>query len=270
MGTLTPAQGQQYKEVRGLSRGLQVLEALNRMPGGVGTTTELAVACQLHRTTVKRLLETLRRDGFVRPGTHDGQYGLTFEVRRLSEGFEDEAWVEKVASPAMQASVRELLWPCDIASLEGGFMVVRESTHRWSSLSQHRARIGEKMPLFVTALGRAYMAACREEELQALLDLLGKRGDWIGEMARDEKAVRAVVRETRRRGWAVNRGEWVTDPDFAAIALPVMSGERLLAAINLVFPKDAVSPADLRTRYVPRLRQLAGTIGRNSRPWIER
>ena len=50
----------QYKEVRGLSRGLDVLKALNRVPGGIGSTSELAKACGLDRTTTKRLLETLR------------------------------------------------------------------------------------------------------------------------------------------------------------------------------------------------------------------
>jgi len=74
-------------------------------------------------------------------------------VRRLSEGFEDETWVAQVATPAMHASVRELVWPCDLATAEAGFMVVRESTHRWSALSQHCAMIGEKMPMLVTAVG---------------------------------------------------------------------------------------------------------------------
>ncbi|RYY81851.1 MAG: transcriptional regulator, partial [Comamonadaceae bacterium] len=158
------------------------------MPGGIATTTEIAHACDLHRTTVKRLLETLRWEGFVRAGESDGQYGLTFEVRRLSEGFLDEAWVEKVASPAMHDAVRELLWPSDLATVQGGFMVVRESTHRWSKLSQHRAMIGEKFPLFFTALGRAYLSACSEEEVQALLHLLAERTDAVGAFARDGKA----------------------------------------------------------------------------------
>ena len=77
--------------MRSLARGLDVLKALNRAPGGQASTTDLAKACGVHRTTVKRLLETLRAEGFVRHGERDGQYYLTFEVRRLSEGFEDDA-----------------------------------------------------------------------------------------------------------------------------------------------------------------------------------
>ena len=259
----------QYKEVRGLTRGLDVLKALNRLPGGVGSTTELGRACAIDRTTVKRLLETLRGQGLVRQGERDGQYYLTFEVRRLSEGFEDEAWVAQVATPTMQASVRELVWPCDLATAEAGFMVVRESTHRWSTLSQHRAMIGERMPLLVTAIGRAYLTACDDGEREALLELLRRRDDEWGELARDRRYVRRVIAETRRRGHAYNDGEWLREASFAAVALPVHSGGRLLAALNMVFPKRAVSTRDLLGRFVPALERLAQSIGKASRAWVD-
>lgn len=260
---------EQYKEVRGLTRGLDVLKALNHMPGGIATTTELSRACALDRTTVKRLLETLRREGFVRQGEKPGQYYLTFEVRRLSEGFEDEEWVSKVASPLMRQAVRELVWPCDIGTAEAGFLVVRESTHRWSALSQHRAMIGEKLPLLVTAMGRAYLGACDEQEREAMLDLLRLREDRLGEMARDRRLVRKLITETQRRGYGYNDGEWIRQSDFAAIAVPVFAGERLLAGLNMVFPKSAVGAADLRKRFVPALSRLAETIGKQARTLLE-
>ena len=258
-----------YKDVRSLARGLDVLKALNRAPGGQASTTDLAKACGVHRTTVKRLLETLRAEGFVRHGERDGQYYLTFEGRRLSEGFEDDAWIDQVAAPLMKASVRELLWPCDLGTLESGFMVVRESTHRWSLLSQHRAMIGEKMPLLVTALGRAYLAACSDAERQALIALLAQRSDWLGEMARDQCAVQRLVDETRARGYASNEGEWIREAEFAAVAVPVYCAKRLLAVLNMVFPKAAVAPHELQERYVPALQRLAASIGSGSRSWLE-
>lgn len=257
-----------YKDVRSLVRGLDVLKALNRAPGGRATTTELAQACGIHRTTIKRLLETLRAEGFVRHGERDGQYYLTFEVRRLSEGFEDEAWIDQVAVPLMRASVRTLLWPCDLATMESGFMVVRQSTHRWSLLSQHRGMIGQKMPLLVTALGRAYLAACSDAEREGLLLLLAQRDDWLGALAQDRAAIERTVAETRARGYAYNDGEWIREANFAAVAVPVHSSHRLLGVLNLVFPKAAVAEHDLQNRYVPTLRQLASAIGKGSQSWL--
>lgn len=268
--TLSVLSDASYKDVRSLARGLDVLKALNAAAGGVATTTALARASGIHRTTVKRILETLRAEGFVRQGEKEGQYYLTFEVRRLSEGFVDEAWISQVATPLMRASVRDLLWPCDLGTVENGFMVVRESTHRWSALSQHRAMIGEKMPLFVTALGRAWLAACTDAQRDAVLTLLAQRADWVGDMARDRAAVGAVIAETRQRGYAVNEGEWIREAHFAAVAVPVVVRERhLLAVLNMVFPKAAVAPQDLKERFVPVLKQLAYRIGKDSQAWLE-
>ena len=269
MHPTTRPHGGPYKEVRGLARGLQVLKAMNRLPGGIGSTTELARACMLDRTTTKRLLETLRAQGFVREGERDGQYYLTFEVRRLAEGFEDETWVSQVALPLLKAAVPQFVWPCDLATAEAGFMVVRESTHRFSALSQHNAMIGEKLPLLVTAAGRAYLSACSETERAGLIELLQRRDDACGRLARDEAYVRRVIDETLQRGYAYNDGEWLTEQDFAAIAVPLRSGERLLASLNMVFPKAAVAADELARRYVPALTRLANSIGKASRAWVE-
>ncbi|WP_313295533.1 DNA-binding transcriptional regulator [Diaphorobacter sp.] len=258
-----------YKEVRSLSRGLAVLQALNRAPGGIATTTALAQTCGIHRTTVKRLLETLRADGFVRRGEREGQYYLTFAVRSLSEGFVHDDWVEQVALPQMRAAVPDLLWPCDLGELEGGFLVVRESTHRYSLLSQHRGMIGEKLPLFFTALGRAYLAACSVKEREGLLALLAQRDDVVGAMARDHAAVEQLIAQTRQRGYAVNDGDWAREAPYAAIAVALKSHRKLIGGINLIFPRSAVSKDELETRYLPRLKRLAQRIGRDSYPWFQ-
>ena len=257
-----------YPEVRGLARGLTLLKALNRCSGGFATTGELASMTGLHRTTVKRLLETLRAEGMVRLGEREGQYFLTFEVKGLSEGVEDEQWVTRVARPAMYEALRDLLWPCDLATVDAGFMVVRESTHRWSNLSQHRAMIGRRMPLFVTALGRAYMAGCAEEELTAALSILKERKDWIGATARDRVLVARLVHEVVSRGYALNDGEFQKELHFSAVAVPLVNGSRILGAVNMIFPKDVISPELLREKYVPRLKALAHKIGKESEPWI--
>jgi len=249
-----------YREVRGLTRGLAVLRALNAMPGGIGGVSELARASGLHRTTVKRLLETLRTEGLVHHKDDGTSYALGFEVRRLSEGYVGAEWIDRVAAPAMREHLRALSWPSDLATPDGGFMIVRESTHRVSMLSQHRATIGIRIPMLVSSLGRAWMSWCADEEREATLALLRDRTDAIGERARDDAYVRRVLRETRRRGYATNRGEWLAEASVTAIAFPIRIGEHAIGAINLVLQNNVVSDREIATRYVPLLRTLADQI----------
>ena len=249
-----------YREVRGLSRGLAVLRALNALPCGIGGVAELARITGLHRTTVKRLLETLRAEGLVHHKDEGTSYALGFEVRRLSEGYMGAEWIDRVAAPAMRAHLRALSWPSDLATPDAGFMIVRESTHRVSMLSQHRATIGIRIPMLVSSLGRAWLAWCADEEREATLALLRSRTDAIGAMARESAYVKRVLRETLRRGYAVNRGEWASEASVTAIGFPVRIGEHAIGAINLVLQNNVVSDRQIATRYVPLLRRLAVEI----------
>jgi IclR family transcriptional regulator, mhp operon transcriptional activator len=252
----------QYKEVRGLSRGLAVLRALNGMAGGIGGVVEIARATGMHRTTVKRLLETLKAEGLVHHKDEGSVYALTFEVRRLAEGYVGSDWIDRIARPAMFAHLRALSWPSDLATPDAGFMIVRESTHRQSLLSQHRSMIGVRIPVLVSAVGRAWLAFCGDDEREATLAILRARTDAIGEMARDRKAVQKLLAETRKRGYGQNLGEWLSEAAVTAIAFPILDGRRAIAAINLVFIRDAVEIGDIRRRYVPLLRELAQEISR--------
>lgn len=260
----TAPEAASYREVRGLSRGLAVLRALNTMPGGIGGVAELARASGLHRTTVKRLLETLRAEGLVHHKDEGASYALGFEVRRLSEGYVGAEWVDRVAAPAMREHLRALSWPSDLATPDSGFMIVRESTHRVSMLSQHRATIGIRIPMLVSSLGRAWLTWCADEEREATLTLLRSRTDAIGEMARDAAYLKRILRETRRRGYAINKGEWAAEASVTAIGFPVRIGEHAIGAINLVLQNNVVTDREIATRYVPLLRTLADEISRGA------
>jgi IclR family mhp operon transcriptional activator len=52
--------------VQGLSRGLAILHAINLSPEGWASIADLSAMTGLHRTTVRRLLETLQAEGYVR------------------------------------------------------------------------------------------------------------------------------------------------------------------------------------------------------------
>jgi IclR family mhp operon transcriptional activator len=122
--------------------------------------------------------------------------------------------------------------------------------------------IGERLPLLVTAAGRAYLSACSAAERDALLEIAGTGRDASARAAPDAAYVARVLRETRRRGYAFNDGEWSGQASFSAIAVPVESGGRPIAAVSLIFPKGALSIADLEARYLPPLARLARAIGR--------
>lgn len=248
-----------YKMVQGLSRGLAVLRALNQAEGGWASVRELSEATGLHRTTVRRLLETLQREGVLRRSASDDSYRLTYDVRTLSDGFREEEWISEVASPVLGELLVKVVWPSDFSTLDGIDMRVRESTHRFSPLSFHKVSVRRRLPLVTTAAGRAYLAFCGEDERLDLLDRLAQLPDSPLK-GPGRQAFMALLEQHRDTGHAYNNGEWATEQRILALALPVMHEGNVAGCINIVMLRSALTLAEARKRHLAPLRAAAQKI----------
>lgn len=236
-----PDASHEYKSCQSLVRGLDLLAAMNRNVGGVASISQLAQTVTLHRSTVKRLLETLRNQGYVQRDPETNLYRLTFRVQALAWGFRDAVWITESAWPHLRALTKSLVWPCTILTMEGDELVVRTSTRLYSPLSFHPGMPGRRVPLLTTAAGRALLAWSPPEEVEVLLQMLRARGDAGSALASNRDYIALVVRETRARGYAVNRGEWSEEKKFGGVAVPLRHEGRVLAILNVVFLLRAVT-----------------------------
>lgn len=255
-----PPQISPYKKSQSLIRGLAILRALSIAPTGSALISELSQATAIHRTTIKRLLQTLIDEGYVRQSPSDQSYKLSYQVRQLSEGFRDDDWVTDIAAPAINELVKHTLWPSDLCTLSGAAMVIRETSHRFSSLSFHRAMVRKRLPLLTTAAGRAYFCFCSEQERQQLISLIQADPSPQAQLAHDPTFLRQLIEKTQHQGYAVNEGDWNKESNIAAIALPIIYQHRVLATINLVFLKKILTPKVAATRYLKHLKETITKI----------
>lgn len=249
----------EYALVRGLTRGLDVLRALNRTPGGRSSVAELARVTSIHRTTVRRLLETLASAGYVQSSASDGQFFVTLRVRDLSEGFTDREWISGVAAPVMGELLRKMRWPSDLTTLDGAAMFIRESTHRFSPLSFERAMVGIRMPLLLTASGRAYLAECDKEEQEQLIRLAAADPEQAA-IATNRKLVSQMIAQVRKQGYASNEGDWHKGSRTSALAVAVHGHGRVLGCLNVIYAKRAASLKEACARFLPLLREASREI----------
>ncbi|ART53212.1 hypothetical protein CBP34_18215 [Acidovorax carolinensis] len=257
---MDPTSSSSYRHCQSLVKGLDLLAALNRHSGAAASIMELSRSTGQHRTTVKRLLETLRDAGYVEWEPHTNLYRLTFRVQRLSYGFRDNVSVTEIAWPHMRALSKTIVWPCSLVSLEGDEMVVRVSTRSYSPLSFHPGMPGRRLPLLTTAAGRTYLAFAPATEQTALIDLLRERPDHSGQLARDRHFVRTMIEKTRERGYGVNQGEWAEEPKFGAVAVPLHRRGRLLGCLNVIFLSRGVTEATALQKIVRELHHTANRI----------
>jgi IclR family mhp operon transcriptional activator len=144
------------ERLQALERGLEALSFLNRY--GAGTSTQVAKALQLKRSTAHRILAVLVNMGMLRHDPLNHQYILCGRVGELSSGFRDDAWVVSSAIPAMKAWTREHHWPLVLTTPLAGKLVVRASTDYESPMSVDRFHCGQVIPVHGSTAGLIYLA----------------------------------------------------------------------------------------------------------------
>ena len=138
-------------------------------------------------------------------------------------------------------------------------MIIRETTHHFSPLSFHRSMVGRRLPILLTAAGRAYFAMCSDGERADILDLLrsGAGGEEQKALASNDTFIRNLVRRVRTDGFGSNHGDWSAQSKIGAVAVAIVSEQRVLASLNAVFLSRAVTLAEAKRRYVPELQTAA-------------
>ncbi|MCL4800073.1 MAG: helix-turn-helix domain-containing protein [Burkholderiales bacterium] len=241
--------------MRGVLRTVEVLRALNEHNGA--RVAELHRATGIPRPSIYRVLETLFSCGYVRKRDNE-RYELTARIRALSSGFKDEDWIREIGLPVLQELQQEIVWPTDIVVFDDDAIVLVETTRRQSPLTIDKFRPGVRLPVLRSATGRAYLAFCLEAERQAILARVAAARGPESARARDRRYVAGLIARTRASGYGEQHGE--IDPKVAGIAVPVASGGRVVACLNITFISSALTCAEAAKRYLGSLKRSARRI----------
>jgi IclR family mhp operon transcriptional activator len=246
------------RPIRALMRGLDALTVLNLRDGA--TVSEVAHEIRLPRTTVYRILETLCDAGFVFRDAADERYRLTIQVRVLSDGFDDEAWVTQIAKPIIQDLCREIVWPICVATLSGTTMLMRECTDHLSPLAIERYSAGFRVPLLTTASGRVYLAYSSAAQRDSLIEILARSNKEEDKPARARADLVRSLAEIKTMGYATaSRTRRLVEE--VSLGVPISVDERVLASLTVRFASSAVPLKTGLERFLPKLRQCAARIG---------
>jgi IclR family mhp operon transcriptional activator len=250
-----------HRSVRALSRGLALIGELNT--SGPSSAQQLARKSGLNRTTCYRLLQTLQQEGYVTFDEKSALFGLTPQVRRLSEGLSSQDLSRQAALPPMFGLLEQVSWPSDFAIFELGRMMIRESTHSFSPFSVHRSMVGLSRSLVRSALGRAVLTAATPAQRREMLEICASLVPEDAALARDRRYVSRFVARTRSDGYASSVGE--TEHGISAIAVPIGGVGPVIGSLNIVFFTSAMTPEVAARRYAASLKQAARDIERRWR-----
>jgi IclR family mhp operon transcriptional activator len=249
-----------YLPVQSVRRALGLLQALNQQK--IASIKQLHAITGLPKPTIVRLLETLATMGYVANDHRQGGYSVTSLVRTLSCGFHGDPLVVEAGRAWAIDLTHRLKWPVSIAVLDKDAVAVRFSTIPDSPISPFHGTVGMRLSLVSRGLGRAYLAFCPAAERNILLQILAGSADPEDAPARRPPALLRSLQPIRRQGFA-ERDPTVEPKSSTTLAVPIMSGERVLATLGLTYFASAMPRARAIELYIPHLKSAAESIARN-------
>lgn len=241
--------------VKSLAKGLAVFKAMAAANRPL-TLSELAKAVGQNTTTTTRLCHTLTELGYL---ARDRQlrYHLTPRVLTLGHAVVSSLdWLE-VAQHHLQNLFSQAQETVSMATRDGAEMLYVARIRREKYLP-FDIRIGTKLPLHCTAMGKVLLAFNAPEVTESIMQGMDYR-KLTPRTVENSQALRRRLEAARKNGYAVNDEELTVGN--RAVGVPVLGEDGYaLAAVHLAAPTKRYTMEALIERFVPLLQKTAAEI----------
>jgi DNA-binding IclR family transcriptional regulator len=215
------------------------------------SVTELAVAMELHPSTVSRLLGALQAYGFVLQDPNSQLFQVGPRCFQLGQVFVSQVEVATVAEPFMHSLTAEIGHPTHLGVLREGRVVrvkhVEPEGYVLRMSAAERYALGE---VYCEALGKVLLAFQPDEEVERILDSTVFHKHTSTTIT-SKKGMLREVEAIRQQGYAVDNSERFHN--VRCVAVPIWDHTGGIAAALSASGSD-------REMKAPRIKQLSVTM----------
>lgn len=240
--------------VAAIARGFDILHAFRAEDPMLGNQ-ELAERTGLPRATVSRLTHTLTRLGYLSYLPRFAKYQLGLGAVPLGQLALANMSIRRVAAPLMRALSEETKASTSLGKRDGLAMLYVEHVSPRTAVAL-QLDIGSRLPLALTAMGRAYYARAGEPERAAIDREIAARQPAEWPAIRD--GLREAVAMQERLGFTASLGDWNPTVHAAGAALSLPGGE--VVALNCGAPAFMLGRERVLEEIGPRLAAVARRI----------
>ena len=222
-------------QVPAASRTLRVLKFLASQPDPV-PLERIARAVELPRSTAYHLVNAMIEEGFVTHIAEERRYCLGVAAFEVGSGFSRQEPLQRLARRHLAGLVDRIGQSAHLAVPHGRdvLYVVEERAPGRPPLVTD---VGVRLPAYLTASGRAILAALPPAQVRALYPDRTAFVDRHGHGPTSLSSLRTVLAETRQRGHAIEEGE--VTPGMSSVGAAVLDHNAVpLAGIAVTYPSE--------------------------------
>jgi DNA-binding IclR family transcriptional regulator len=213
---------------------------------------EIAELTGLPRSTVSRLTQTLVNEGFLMVDRKRHAYKLGAPVLGLAFSMRNSSAVLSLASPLMEVLARREKINVGLALPDKADMVYLESIRYSRAKSIRKVMPGQRIPMDLTSLGRAWLATLSTGQREALYVLFEQRHPrkW----AHIKVEIASAISDVRKTGFCA--ASWL--PNVIAVATPLNIADEPYVLNASLYTEEGQD--DAAARLAPPLLALAARV----------
>lgn len=250
--------------IQSVERALQILDLFNDQATEL-KITEISQQMGLSKSTLHSLLKTLQLHGYIDQNPDNGKYCLGMKLVERGHFVVGTMDIRQKAKSWLTTLSQETGQTTHLGILDGNEGVYIEKIEGKQAAIAY-SRIGRRLPVHATAIGKVLMAWLGDEELNALLDGYAFTRFTPATLT-DRAALLAALAQTRHNRYALDNEE--NEPGVRCIAVPVWNHEsRVIAALSLSTLTSRVNDEQLaacRQKLVAAGLGLSKTLGYRER-----
>lgn len=205
------------------------------------TATELARQLQLDRSTTYRILLSLEKCGLVEKDEKTRAYSLgmaAFEIGNTYLGRMDFIQISKPIMMNLASKVQETVHLAVLSKNEIVYVDKVDSPRTLGVVS----KIGQRAPVYCTALGKALLSHRSKEELSRIFGEIKLKPHTKNTITSKKKLIEELAR-IREQGYSLDRREY--EEGVECIAAPVRDHlGNVIAALSISGPQKKIGPPD--------------------------
>jgi DNA-binding IclR family transcriptional regulator len=244
------------ESVRAVERSLDILLCFNRQTPEL-SMTQIAEQIGLHKSTVHRLLATLEYKRFLQRDPETGIYRLGIRLLQMAYLTLENNDLRRLATPFLVDLGKQCQETIHLAILDGTdvvFTYIIESPQR----VKLAASLGQRLPAFATASGKAILAYSRVEMVQKILN--SGMPKYTRYTLLTSEAFFNDLHQIREQGFAISEQEY--EDEINAVAAPVFNpDDQPIASIAVAGPAYRLTPK-LMIEIGPHVQAAARNITR--------
>ncbi|MEU3330522.1 IclR family transcriptional regulator C-terminal domain-containing protein [Glutamicibacter creatinolyticus] len=239
--------------VKSAEKTLAVLLAFSAQSDPL-TVSQVAAATDVTRATARRFLLTLVDLGYLE--SVGNAFRQTPRVLDIGASYLSGLTLPQVAAPHLQRLARELEETTSLCVLDGQdiLYVERVLSPRLHSLN---TAIGNRMPAWVTSMGRVLMAGLPHDERERFLSRI-ELTHYTSKTVASIDELREELELVADQGWSMVAQE--LDEGLRGLAVPVYRGQQLLGALNVSVQPGRVGSDSITEQMIPLMLQTARDI----------